>query len=159
MIKVIKTRLTLENRFLNKNIKTHILEQLKLSLVNTCSKENGYILDVLEVLQIIDNIIDNTNSVPIFNILCKIEYLKPEINSVYNGDVCMIFEHGIFTDIKNKFKVLIPIDSLEKFDYYSEENVFKNDKLTICMDSNINCKLTSIKYEKNQFICIGELVL
>ena len=159
MIKVIKTRLTLENRFLNKNIKTHILEQLKFSLVNTCSKENGYILDVLEVLQIIDNIIDKTNSMPIFTILCKIEYLKPEIDSVYNGDVCMIFEHGIFTDIKNKFKVLIPIDSLDQFEYKSDDNIFKNDKLEICINSNINCKITSIKYEKKQFICIGELLL
>ena len=71
----------------------------------------------------------------------------------------LYFDHSFFTDIKNKFKVLIPIDSLENFDYYPEENVFKNDKLTICMDSNINCKLTSIKYEKKQFICIGELLL
>ena len=124
---------------------------------NNCNKEYGYILEVIDLVKIIDNIIDNTNSFPVFTVTCKIECLKPKIGDIYDGNVCMVFENGIFVDIKNKIKTLIPTIHLKDFEYNSDEKSFKNDNITIDINSEVKIELTSIKYEKKQFICIGKL--
>lgn len=157
MIKEIQTRVILNNCYLDNNYKSHILKKLKKTLENNCNKEYGYILEVIDIVNIIDNIIDNTNSFPVFTVVCNIECLKPKIGDIYQGNVCMIFENGVFVDIKNKIKALIPTIHLKDIEYNSDENLFENDNITIDMNSEVKIELTSIKYEKKQFICIGKL--
>ena len=157
MIREIETKIILNNCYLDNNYKDHILEKLKKTLENNCNKEYGYILEVIDLVKIIDNIIDNTNSFPVFTVTCKIECLKPKIGDIYDGNVCMVFENGIFVDIKNKIKTLIPTIHLKDFEYNSDEKSFKNDNITIDINSEVKIELTSIKYEKKQFICIGKL--
>ena len=82
-----------------------MFEKIKTISNNECTKENGYVLDVKKIIDIVDNYISNVNSEIIFIVNIEAEILKPEINKEFTDKVSMIFSGGIFIDIKNKMKV------------------------------------------------------
>lgn len=156
---IIQKRICLEPEFLNSNVKKNIFERLKKSTVNECSKEYGYILDIVKLIKIKDNYVSNATSEIVFEVMFEIETLKPEIDKVFTGDVCMIFVGGIFLNIKNKIKVLIPITSMKDYKFDQTNKVFiKKDKTVIKQGDVLNVKITGIKYSKKNYSCFGELV-
>jgi DNA-directed RNA polymerase subunit E'/Rpb7 len=85
--------------------------------------------------------------------------LKPEIDAVYTDKVSMIFSGGIFINIKNKIKLLIPISSLKNYKFEQSTKTFvKDDKTVIKENDEIKIKITGIKYSKKNFNCFGELI-
>jgi DNA-directed RNA polymerase subunit E'/Rpb7 len=65
----------------------------------------------------------------------------------------MVFSSGLFVNVMNKFKVLIPINYLEN--YLFENNYFINsiNKNTIKEGDKVKFEITGIKYSKKQFNC------
>lgn len=157
---IIQKRICLEPEFLNSNLKKNIFDRLKKSTVNECSKEYGYILDIVKLIKIKDNYVSNATSEIVFEVMFEIETLKPEIDKVFTGDVCMIFVGGIFLNIKNKIKVLIPITSMKEYKFDQTNKIFiKKDKTVIKQGDVLNVKITGIKYSKKNYSCFGDLVL
>ena len=156
---IIQKRICLEPEFLDSNFKKNIFDRLKKLTVNECSKEYGYILDIVKLIKIKDNYVSNATSEIVFEVMFEIETLKPEIDKVFTGDVCMIFVGGLFLNIKNKIKVLIPITSMKDYKFDQVDKVFiKKDKTVIKQGDVLNVKITGIKYSKKNYSCFGELV-
>lgn len=155
---IIQKRICIEPEFLDSNIEQNIFNKLKKSTVNQCSKEFGYILDIVKLIEIKDNYISNASSEIVFEVMFEIETLKPEIDKIFTGDVCMIFVGGIFLNIKNKIKVLIPITTMKDYKFIQSEKIFKKDKIVIKQGDVLNVKITGIKYQKKNYNCYGELV-
>lgn len=155
---IIQKRICLEPEFLNSNLKKNIFDKLKKSTLNECSKEFGYILNIVKLVKIIDNYVSNASSEIVFEVMFEIETLKPEIDKVFTGDVCMVFVGGIFLNIKNKIKVLIPITSMKDYKFDQTNKIFKKDKTVIKQGDILNVKITGIKYSKKNYSCFGELV-
>lgn len=155
---VIERRICLEPQFLDSNIMDHLFEKIKSSVLNECTKEFGYIIEVKRILEIRDNWISSANSDVVFNVLFEAETLKPEVGLHLQGKVCMIFPNGILLDIQNKLKFLIPLQSLEGYElnkagmFYKkgEEKIEKGDELTV--------EVSEIKYKDQSFMCFGNLV-
>ena len=99
---IIQKRICLEPEFLNTNLKKNIFDKLKKTTNNECSKEFGYILNIVKLIKIVDNYVSNASSEIVFEVMFEIETLKPEIDKVFTGEVCMIFGGGIFLNIKNQ---------------------------------------------------------
>jgi DNA-directed RNA polymerase subunit E'/Rpb7 len=157
MIKQIDQRVSIEFKYLDSNINCHILNKLKKNMTGACSLKNGYIIEVTKIVKLGDNQIGCANSLVIFNVRYEAEILKPEKDDIFSGKVCMIFQDGIFVDVKGKMKVLIPI-SMISYVYNKQENIFESPDHTIIQGMEVNIKIIMTKYEKKQFHCIGKLL-
>lgn len=158
MITNIERRICLDPQFLDSNIMDHLLEKIKSSLKNECTKEFGYIIDVKRIISISDNWISAANSDIVFNVIFEVETLKPEIGLQLQGNVCMIFPNGILLDIKNKLKFLIPLDSLKGYELNKAGMFYENGNKKIKKEDKLTVEVVEIKYKDQSFMCFGNLV-
>ena len=156
-IQTIKRRFCIDPQFLDKNYKISLFKKIKETTTDECNKEYGYFLDVKRILKITDNNI-SSNSEIVFIVEFEVETLLPEKGKEFEGTVCMIFNSGVFVNIKNKLKVLIPISQLTNYSYNNTENIFVSENKTIKKDDIINICILDIKYSKKQFSCFGKII-
>jgi len=157
-IRIIEKKVCLKPEFLSKDYKKYLFNEIQNTFKNECTKEIGYILDIIKIKSIKDNYISNNCEIVLLvEVLVKV--LKPEINKIFQDKVCMIFSGGIFLDIKEKFKVLIPQNSLSDYTFNSKTKSFVKDDIQISEGDIIKVKITGFKYNKNNFSCFGELVI
>ena len=152
MISIIKKRVYLDPQYLDENIMNHLLKKIKELYVGECSKEYGHILSIIQILKIIDN--EDT----IFTVLIEAETLKPDVGIILEGTVCMLFKDGIFTQISEKQKMLIPNLTIKGYMYDETSQTYSNGKKTIKEGDKIQAVVTASQYNKKNFSCIGCLV-
>jgi DNA-directed RNA polymerase subunit E'/Rpb7 len=156
--RIIEKKVCLKPEFLSKDYKRYLFNEIKNTFKNECSKEIGYILDIIKIKSIKDNYISSNNCEIVLIVEVLVIVLKPETNKIFQDKVCMIFSGGIFLDIKQKFKVLIPQNSLLEYTFDSKTKSFVKDDIQISEGDIIKVKITGFKYNKNNFSCFGELV-
>ena len=158
---IMERRVCIGHGYLNKDIKDVILDKIRENTKDECSKEFGYILNINKIVKIVDNYISNVNCENVFIVLFEAEVLKPENGKTFSGVVCMIFNGGIFLNIKNKQKILIPLMSLTKYTFDQTNKCFKSktekDKI-IKEGSILDVVITGTKYSKKTFSCFGNLI-
>jgi DNA-directed RNA polymerase subunit E'/Rpb7 len=154
----IERKISIQSNKLDKNITNHISEKILTELTDTCDQKYGYIINIdPKKINIIDNIISNSEPHVFFTVRFKARVFKPKVNDEYEGKVCVIFQHGVLVDVMNKIKVLIPVSKLDKYTF--SDGIFKSKESTFCIQKNTSVvvKINMIKYEKQNFNCIGEL--
>lgn len=156
MKRKINQKISIDPKFLDSEIKNHLFNKLQKTMIGKCSLEYGYILKINKIISIEDNLIAPANSLVIFNVIYEADILKPEVGQELVGTVCMIFKHGIFVDIYEKMKILIPSSSMES--YIFKNSCFVSDNTKISVGINVKIKIVMIKYEKKNFSCIGKLM-
>lgn len=155
----ITRRVCIPHEDLHSDINSCILEKIKEITLNECTKENGFILSVKNLIgDIQDNYISNANGENVFIVKFLAETLKPENDKKFIGVVCMIFSGGIFVNIKKKQKVLIPVSTLNEYKFDQSTKSFKKDKDEIKEGDELNILITGTKYSKQTFSCFGTLV-
>lgn len=155
---IIKKHIILEPMYLNNNIMNNLLEKLNIITNNECSKENGFIIKINKITNIISNNISTANSDIIFNVEFEALILKPEIDKVYEGNVIGILSNGILLDILNKLKIFIPQTNLKEFTLKDNILKFNENKKEIKVGDKINVKIKGVKYSNKNFICYGILM-
>ena len=72
----------------------------------------------------------------------------------------MIFSGGVFLNIKNKLKVLIPSNSLKEYEFNQIDNCYINKKnnKTINVKDELYVSISGSKYSKKNFSCFGNLI-
>jgi DNA-directed RNA polymerase subunit E'/Rpb7 len=106
------------------------------------------------------NIKDNyisSNCQNIFIVVFDAEILKPEVGKIFEGVVCMIFGSGIFINIYNKLKVLIPLSSIPEYEYNSSSNQFEKKTKIIKQNDTVKVKISGTKYSKQSYSCFGTI--
>lgn len=146
-----------EPMYMTSNIHEVILSKIKEKYINTCSEKNGYVLDILKINHINISGINDCSSNLFFKVDCEIQMLLPTIGKKIDCDVDMVFQHGIFSGFKN-LKVLIPINTLEKWVHDHSGNTFKKGKKKIKLKDTIPVEITDIRYENCKYSCIGKLI-
>jgi len=149
----IDTKIYVEPKLFNSKIRQHISDKLKEKTFHTCIHNIGYVIDVNKI-----NTIKNIHS-NIFVVNSDLIVFKPEKDTEYNTIIRMIFKEGLFVEINDIQKVLIPTSSIkDRYEY--KDNVFickeTNNVITIGMELKV--RLTAIKYYNNKFNCIGQIV-
>ena len=158
LMTILEKKICLESKYLDKNLRKSILDKAKTCFKNDCSKEYGYILNVNKIVKIKDNYISNVNSDVIFIIDIDVDTLKPEINDILSDKVSMIFSGGLFINIKDRIKVLIPVNSLSGYTFEQSTKRFIKDKNIIKENDIVKVKISGVKYSNKNFSCFGELV-
>lgn len=160
MYKEVSQNIFLESKYLDSDIESHILKNLETNIKGKCIYNYGYILDIRKILKITDNTINRANSTNIFNVDFEAEVLKPEIGLICKGVVCMIFQEGIIVNVKNKMKVLIPLDLLnKKYSINRDVVVNESEKVIIRVGMDVKVEIVMIKYERKEFNCIGKIII
>lgn len=153
MTTTIERRIYLEPKYLDSNIMKHLLKKIQKTTSNECTKEYGHILTINKVIGI------SANVDTIFTVKFEATTLKPEPGKIFDAVVCMIYKDGIFVNIAEKQKMLIPAVTLTDYKFHEEDNVYKNatTKKTIAVDDKIRIKITATKYGNQNFSCVGSL--
>ena len=155
---LIERRICISHENLTYDIMDDILDKIKDITKNECSKDHGYILNVIKIVRIKDNYISNANCDTVFIVEFEAETLKPENGKVFSGEVCMIFAGGIFLNIKNKQKILIPTASLSNYTFDPVSKSFKSKQKIIKEKMILDVMISGTKYSKQSFSCFGTLV-
>lgn len=146
---------------LDKNINTHILEEIKNKYEKIYIKSKKYY--ILEVLSIIStsNTILNSNSFPEFRSICKAKILPMDIGDWMPGTCQIARGAGIFViGPENIAKVFIKHENVihDGIEYSKEKNVYIKDGEIIYQDgSNVNVKIFNMEFVKT-FRYIGDKI-
>ena len=158
---VLEQNITLESKYLNKDVEKHILNKLKNVMKNKSSLELGYIIDVIRIIKLGDNKISSVNSLAVFNVTFEAETLKPVDGLEVEGQACMLSSDGIFVDVLGKLNIIIPAGDIEDFSYDLIKSVVtcnkKYKKTSIEKGEKLRVKILITKYEDKKFKCIGQL--
>jgi DNA-directed RNA polymerase subunit E'/Rpb7 len=153
----IERRIFLEPCYLNEKLTEHILEKIQKEILGHCDNEYGYITKVYNKVTILSNTISASGPGVFFQVQFKAKVMKPEIDSDYEGKVCMIFSAGIFVEVFEKMKILIPVDSMNGYKFDKATSTFKKGSKTIQQNDVVTIQINAIRYEKQNFNCIGSL--
>ena len=158
MIVNIDQKISIDPKFLDSNISYHILQKIRQNMEGKCTLDYGYIISVNKIVELGENIVAPANSLVVYDVKYEAVTIKPEKGMELSGEICMVFQHGVFADILKKLKVLIPVGSMEEYTFSGDSFVSKEDDENIEVGSEVNIRITMVKYEKKSFSCIGELV-
>lgn len=157
----ITRRICLHSRFLDHNIKHHLLRELSNATKGECSKDHGHIISVKGINRIVDHKIGRANSDNVFTIEFQALTLNPKVGTEVLGTVCMIYKDGVFINIMDKQKMLIPTTSLTGDDVVlgfdeSTGNYNISDR-SIKVGDDIDATITASQYSNGFFSCLGAL--
>jgi DNA-directed RNA polymerase subunit E'/Rpb7 len=148
----ITRRVYLDPKFLDENIMNHLLKRCSELSVGECTKDYGHILSVNRILDVLNN--EDT----IFTVRFEAETLKPKTGDKLSGKVCMLYKDGIFVQVSEKQKMLIPASSIKGYVYDDASRTYSKGKKKIKDGDNIEAIVTASQYSKQNFSCIGCLV-
>ena len=157
----LKTSIVIEPSKLVGDIELILLNMVKKSVINTCDKANGYIIDVLSISDY-DNFISNATSQVVFIVVYLAECIKPSIGDKVNAKVVNITADGIFCVVYDRSTTLISTNKIDKTIYNPfnkgiiEHKTDKSKNITV--GSNIMVEITNTRYDNKDFSCIAVLV-
>lgn len=153
---VLSKRIILESKYLTEDIDKYICEKLVKITENECSKEYGHIIEVIRILDIEDHEIGRVNFDNIFNIKFEAYVLNPISDTEFEGKVCLLYKDGIFVNIMDRQKMLIPRKELSEYEFMDTKYVKDDEEIII--GSDLKVKVTASQYRKKNFSCFGKLV-
>lgn len=154
---IIKKRICLPYKFLDSNIKEHIVDHIKNNLEGDCSKEYGYIFKINNDLEILNHEISRISSDLLFTVSFTADTINPKNNDEIEGEVCMIFSDGIFVNVKDRLKILIPVNNIPKYKYNEIDNTFECDNKIIKVGQKIDVIINATLFNKKKISCFGSL--
>lgn len=159
---IIEKRICLESRFLDSNYEQHLLNKANQDTKNECSQKYGFIIRLIKIHKILDHEINRVNADNVFTVKFEAETLKPEPDKIFRGSVCMVYKDGIFINVLNKQKILIPAYVLtDNYSFNNEKNLYigNNDPDDIIKEGTIlDVKITASQYNNLNFSCFGTIV-
>lgn len=155
----IEKRICLNSKYLDQNLMDHILSKITELTFDKCTKKYGYILKINKINKIVSHEIGRANIDNIFSIIFNADIFKPEKDLKISGTVCMIYKDGIFINILNKQKMLIPKSNLNKFIFNEELQIYQDEKDNkIKIGDIINAKMSAVSYNNQTYSCFGTIV-
>jgi len=152
MLSTIERRVYINPKYLNSDINQHIFDEVSRTSLNECTKKYGHILSIKHIIDIVN--IEDT----IFKVKFEAETLKPEPKNIFTGVVCMVYKDGIFVNICNKQKMLIPSITIKGYVFDEVNSEYVNGKKRIKEGDKIKIMVTASKYNNKNFSCVGSLV-
>ena len=153
----ITRRICIHSQYLDQNIRGHLLRELTALTRNECGKEHGHIISVKKITKIVDHKIGRANSDNVFTIEFEALTLNPKVGTEVMGRVCMVYKDGIFINIMNKQKMLIPATSLFNYEFDELTGSYEGSESSIRVDDELEAVITASQYRNGCFSCYGAL--
>lgn len=121
-----------------------LLEHLRKKIQRTCSKQYGFILDILRVVNVKSRKVSIYNGNIIVDCTIEVDHLFPQVGQMLNGTVKQIFPQGLIILVKDCMKVFIPYSNTQNTQIKPEQIV--------------EFKIVQTRFQKGKFDCIGQLI-
>ena len=151
--KVIQKFISVEPRYLNNTLDTHIRSQIDL-LQNTASEEDGIIISIKNI-KIGDNIISKDAKTVIFKVILETIMIKPLQGFEISFIPTLIINKGIFGTFHKSIICFIPYENnLEEWVYTA--SIYQKGKKQITIKSTVRAQIQDIRFDQNKlnFNCI-----
>jgi len=155
----IKRRIPIDSLHLHKGLRKHILRKIKVLTKDECSSDHGYILEVLDLKDIISSVVAPGTLENIFVVTFTAKVIKPEPGNIVEGVVWKVCEDGVFVLVADKFKVMVSEDEFDDLGYTKHPDGYEKDGAVIQVGSVVDVEIQHVRYEcsKKQFSTIGTL--
>lgn len=156
---IIQKQVCIEPRFMDSDIMNHITNELSKTCLSECNKDYGYIIKINRIVKVLDNYI-NMDSNIIFDIKFEATCLIPKPEKTFSGKVCMVYGDGIFVDVMQKMKILVPKNLLVGYTFNKETKCFVKDDNPvekITDGKQVKIKITASQYNNQRFSVFGIL--
>ena len=134
--------------------KEFLLETLKKSRDKLHSQKDGYIVEILEIIDWSNQVSNITGNI-LFKTNVMVNSIILKRNLEIPVTVTMILAPGILCNYYD-IKIWVPIANTNGFKFIS--NMLIKKKEQIAVGSTMNVKISEIRYEKKKFSCIASLV-
>jgi len=146
---------------LDKNYEQTLFEMIQKECENICIKDIGYIRKLVKINKIVHNDIMKMTPNVNLKLLLEVESYLPQVGDQLQIKVEFIFTHGIFANF-NTLKLLIPIHNCTPYELCQEKNDFylihSKTKQKIQKEDIISIEITNIRFEKNNYSCLGKII-
>ena len=139
---IIKRRIFLHPKYLDKNIMSHLQRTIEKKVVGHVDRDNGHIISVNQILRILNN--EDT----FFFLEIEVTTFKPQVKQKIKGIVFWIFNDGIFVNVFEKVKILIPSIYIKDYSFNENTNTFENNNTVIRMGDTIKVEIKAVKYDQ-----------
>jgi DNA-directed RNA polymerase subunit E'/Rpb7 len=154
----ITKKIEIEPKYLDTNIEQHIFSKLNKNEIGKCTKKYGYVLSIESIIEYKTNTIPITTPNILFNVTYQAKVLKPEINDIFDAEVIMIYQQGIYLKKEKVLDILVPSTSIENFKYDTVSGDFKNKEgELISREDYIPIIITAVTYKEKKYRCIAKL--
>ena len=151
-------RICLPSCYLDSNLSQHLLREVSESTNQECSKDYGYIIAVKGIKQILSHKIGRANADNVFTVEFEAETLNPTPGMKVVGKACMIYKDGIFVNIMDKQKMLIPSTTMNDDSHFDDvTGCYNVSGRTIKVGDNVTAEITASQYTNGFFSCLGVL--
>jgi DNA-directed RNA polymerase subunit E'/Rpb7 len=144
-------------------VKKTILSHLQ-AKVGTCTREHGYIVKILKILPIPQNVnISRTSGMCVIEVKYKAKTLIPQVNSIFEAKVMHLYPEAIFTGVdlgmENILHIIIPQSKDDwKVDSECNTGFIRPLQASISVFQIVKVRIIDTRYVKCQYQCIGELL-
>lgn len=121
-----------------------------------CTRDHGYLIEVRDLDRILDNKVSYDGTV-LVRCVFDVTYFKPEVGMEMKENVIDIFEQGIFCNIKNRIRTLIPRVSLVGYTY-TKDGYTAPGGLVIRQGTQIQIRIMQTRYLNGNYSCIAHLI-
>ena len=158
---VINGMITLHPNELHTNI-SEIIEQKIRNKYIVCNKEYGCVNNIIKIHKNYTTEVERNSGLIKLYIKFLVQRILPTVGKKLKCIVHMIFNHGIFAQIEQNIKILIPTSELHNATFISHDkeyggSVFATPSGKIKVNDTIEIIITDVKYSKNRYNCIGNL--
>lgn len=156
---IITRRICLDSRYLDQDIKSHMMCELSNMTKNECTNKYGYILSIDRLETILSHEIGRANGDNVFTLEFKALIFNPIVGKEVVGEVFHMFAIGIFVNVMEKQKILIPVTSLTNYVFNEVTNNYDHiyEKGDINIGDKLNVVITDSQYNSGGFSCLGVL--
>lgn len=149
---ILELKSILQPKYLNSEYKEKLLQAYKTDYEKS-SNENGYIVKINNIIDIVSSCINNNNDIIIIS-NCDCTIFKPIPNMEVNCKIDLIHVNGLFMS-KYDIKIMVP----KTDDYiFNTDYILINNKKYIVGDL-LDIIIIDVRYYKNIYSCIGKLIL
>ena len=150
-------RICLHSQYLDKDLQHHLLQELIKTTRNECGKEYGHLISVKKINKIMNHKIGRVNGDNVFTVEFDVLVLHPIVDTELPGVVCMVYQDGIFVNILEKQKMLIPATSLKMYKFNGELSIYESHAHSIGVGDDVEVVVTASQYSDGCFSCLGIL--
>ena len=124
---------------------------------NECTHEYGYILSIESLEDIVSHEIGRANGDNVFTLQFKALAFNPVVGKEVVGEVFHVFAIGIFVNVMDKQKILIPVTALANYVYNEMDGKYEGEKDEISVGDKLKVVITDSQYNSGGFSCLGVL--
>ncbi len=155
---VISEQISIPPNLLNANLMNTIETFFSNKVINKCDDENGYIMDVINIMNIQGGIIVGDNSSTIYTVTGKVKAFKVDKDEVIQAIVYKLDNKDLFAQA-GPFRIYVSATKISsRYKYDSATNKYVSSTDSIGLNNMISIKVIGKKLTGTNKMIVGTIV-